>query len=243
VTLASVTGTLDLWKTFEADWRAVLKKHNAEYLHTTDLVAGDKPYSNREGWSDIKRTAFISDCVKLIDECVVIQRPDKKRRGLVPYAVTVYLEDYIRARDDNSELPHDLTEIMSVQVVDRCLDLGRRMGVDFFHLFFDQNEPYMGHVMDRKRSPKARRAFPLLEKIIQLGEIDTKRFPGGQMADVFAWCASHRDVLPHPPWQDVILAHERVFDERYRYAQLVKVNPGVSDRVRGWKLPRRKRTR
>jgi hypothetical protein len=243
VTLASVSGTIDLWKAFERDWRAILTKHGAAWLHTTDLVAGNSPYANRDGWSEPKRTAFISACISVIDKHIVIQKPTMRRRGLVPYAVTIYLKDYLRARADNREVPRTLTELLSTQVVYRCLDLGYRMETDFFHLFFDQGEPYMGHIMDRKRKAAARKQIPMLEKIIQIGEIDMRKTPGLQMADVFAWCASHRDIRPRPRWQNVILNHHKVFDERFRYEQIVTIQPGITDLVNSWGLPRRKPTR
>ena len=240
VTLASVSGTIDLWRAFERDWRATLKKHGADWLHTTDLVAGASPYSNREGWCDASREAFVSDCVKIIDERVVIQRPTMRRRGLVPYAVTIYLKDYLRACADNPEVPRTVSELLSTQVVYRCLDLGYRMKTDFFHLFFDQGEPYMGHILDRKNT---RKRIPMLERITQIGQINMRRTPALQMADVFAWCASHRDIQPHPRWQSVILSHHNVFDERYHYERIMKIQPGIAALVKSWGLPPRKPTK
>jgi hypothetical protein len=38
VSLASVSGTETQWRAFERDWGAVLKKHNAPWLHTTDVL-------------------------------------------------------------------------------------------------------------------------------------------------------------------------------------------------------------
>jgi hypothetical protein len=39
ITLATVCGTADQWKTPELEWREVLTAHKADFLHTTNAVS------------------------------------------------------------------------------------------------------------------------------------------------------------------------------------------------------------
>ena len=58
VTLASFSGTSVKWQHFERKWAAVLVKHNAPWLHTTDAVSLNKPFSKSSGWSKDKVDEF-----------------------------------------------------------------------------------------------------------------------------------------------------------------------------------------
>jgi hypothetical protein len=167
VTLACVSGTPGQWRQLESDWRIVLKRHTADWLHTTDAVSLQGPFSRNNGWDATKRNSLIQDCIKIIEGHIArpIGGNVQPREGLLPFAVTVVLDDFNRARNVNLDVPKDATEILATQALNACLEWGQSRGAHFWDLYFDQGEPFMGHASDRKRSPKARRQLPLLDRI------------------------------------------------------------------------------
>lgn len=108
VTLAAVAGRFQQWKPFENAWRRNLAKHGADYLHTTDAVVGNTPYSRDEGWDRDRIDAFLLDCVKIAGKHIArpITANDPGRIGIYPCVVTVNLKDYIRAEKTCQMYPH-----------------------------------------------------------------------------------------------------------------------------------------
>jgi len=245
VTLAALSGTTDQWRPFEAVWKTTLEKHKADWLHTTDAVTLNGQFRRDRGWDEGKRDAFILDCVKVVERHIARKKTAKSpgRPGLYPFTVTVVLEDFIKAREISSDVPKDATEICATQAVNRCLEWGKDIAhADFYHLFFDQGEPFRGHISDRKRNPKALKQLPLLDRIMHIGESDCRYVPALQLADLFAWCVSHKNRTPRYGWQTKVLSLPRI-DEWLDYKLLVKPLPATANLVKSWNLPRRRPTR
>ncbi len=117
------------------------------------------------------------------------------------------------------------------------------MGANYYHMFFDRSEPYRRYIYDRRYSKKARKHLPLLEKIIEIAEIDDMRCsPALQLADLYAWCVSQQDKTPNYKWQTKLLKQDRVSDLLDYPAMREKLIPGVTELVDGWNLPRKKPT-
>jgi hypothetical protein len=252
VTLASVSGKTDEWKAFERDWKVVLKKHDAPWMHTTDAVSLKRePFTKENGWDKRRRNAFISDCVAVVENHTARPRTkqDKQDRygrfGIVPYTFTIVLKDFLRARDVNPEVPKSATEICATSTVLRCLQWGEHIGADFYHFIFDQGEPFMSHVLDRQNNKKARKHLaPITGRITSIGQSDMRDVPALQMADLFAWCISHKNNTPRHGWNNRLLNHHAKWvDDWFDYDQLIKILPGVSNLVNSWKLPARTPTR
>ena len=251
VALASIYGTLDQWKQPQRDWKTVLKKHGAPWLHTTDAVSlVAEPFTKANGWDVLRRDAFISDCVTVIDNHIARPRTKSEpdgRDGLLPYVLTVVLDDFVRARTSNPEVPRTAEEICATQTLFRCLQWGEYRGAElhhpfFYHLVYDQGEKFMGHVLDRKHNKKAKKHLAMMERVT-VTETDMRHTPALQMADLFAWCISHKKSKHRYAWQNRILAYSKWIDDWLEYNQLVKIIPGVSDLVKSWNLPPRKPTR
>lgn len=205
------------------------------------------PFIGENGWDEDKRDVFISDCVTVIENHLL--RPGTKRYppgkpGLFPHVVTIVLSDFIKARDANSEVPNDATVLCATQSVAQVIARGAVMGVDFYYLTFDQNEPFVGHILDRQNNRKARKHLePITGRISQIAQADMRDVPALQMADLFAWCYSHKKRTSRFRWQNRLLSHRRWIDDWFEYDALVKVIPGVADTVKSWGLPRRRPTR
>ncbi len=252
VTLASISGTLDQWKQSQADWKVVLKKHGAPWLHTTDAVSlMAEPFTKANGWDGPRRDAFISECVTVIENHIARPRTKKDldgRDGLYPYVITIVLDDFVRARKDNPELPRTAEEVSAMQTLYRLLQWGDYRASElnqpmFYHLVYDQGEKFMGHVLDRKHNKRAKKHLVLMDRITSIGEADMRHVPALQMADLFAWCISHKKSTRRFAWQNRILAYSKWIDDWLEYGQLVKIIPGISDLVKSWNLPPRKPTR
>jgi hypothetical protein len=246
VTLASISGTSDQWRLAERDWKAILKKHHAPFLHTTDAVSlTSPPLTKNDGWDKTKRDAFISDCVTVIENhlALPIKGAFQGKLGLYPFTVSVVLDDFKKARQTNSSVPRDANEICAVQTLGGCLSWGmRHQRPHFYHLFFDQGEPFRGHIVDRQTNPKSAKIIPLMDRIIMKGEVDMRHVPALQMADLFAWCVSHRNKGDMHGWQRRLLNFPRG-DEWLDYKELIKPHQSTVGFVKEWKLPRRRATR
>ena len=246
VVLASASGTTEQWDAFQADWRKMLGQHNnAPYLHTTDAISLQDPFSKKNGWDVDCVDALILDCVRVIKRHVAMPSlvPGEFRPGLRVVTLTVYLEDYKKAREKNPKIPNSVNEICTSELLGFVFRWGRKIDADCYHLYFDQGEPFYGHVRNRIDSSRVRRDIQVLEKVAVLAEADMRSVPALQLADLFAWCISHNDNpskrlwhrslndLPiDPSWESVYL------DEGY----LLNPTPGALERTAAWGMPQRR---
>lgn len=246
VTLAAVAGTFKQWKPFKNAWKRNLEKHEADYLHTTDAVVGNTPYSRDEGWDRNRIDAFLLDCVKIAGTYIArpIRKNDPGRIGIYPCIVTVNLKDYIRARKDAPDVPPSVDELLMVQAMSKCVEFARDFaGTKDFSLVFDQNEPFRGHIIDRQRNSKFLQVFPKFKNIVSNIESDMRVSPALQLADLFAYCHSHkRDAGDKFRWEEKMLSHP--VDEGYAdYDKLIKpIVPNI-ELTRMMRFPRRAATK
>jgi hypothetical protein len=246
VTLAAVSGTFQQWKPFKHAWKRNLDKHGAKWLHTTDAAVGNTPFSRDEGWTRQRIDAFVLDCVRIAGKHIArpITSNDPGRIGIYPCAVTVNLKDYIRARKDVPDVPPSVDETLVMQTISKCIEFARDYaGTKYFSLVFDQNEPFRGHIIDRQRNSKFLRLFPKINDIISNTEADMRFFPALQLADLFAYCHSHKRATGEKfRWEEKILSHP--VDEGYAdYDKLIKpIIPNI-EMTRQMRFPRRAATR
>jgi hypothetical protein len=238
--LATVCGASQHWDLFEERWKAVLGRHGAGYLHTTDALALRKSFSREKGWNQNRVDQLIADCVEVISKSLEILDglPSvPPRPGLQAITLSIDLDDFRRARQHNPNMPRSITELFMSESVSFCFRIGTRVGADSYHFHFDQGEPFYGHLVDRINHRAAREAIPLLAKIRHHERINMRVSPAIQMADLFAWCISHNDAatrgwhetLHRLPWSSLSL----------NYELLMNPTAGVLELVRSWKLPPR----
>ncbi len=240
ITLATACGTSEQWSALELSWNEVLRKHNAAFLHTTDAVSLQREFSRENGWSKESVDFFILDCVSVIAEH--LSTPGAfghlAKPGLHIVTLTIPLDDYRRAKESNSKLPNSVTEICASESLGFCFRWGRRIGAQWHHLYFDQGEPFYGHVYDRKHNRKSKKAITLMEKVVDLEESDMRVVPALQIADLFAWCINHNDVVSRE-WHRRL--HGLPRDSLYLdYDLLLKPTPGALERTADWNLPKRR---
>jgi len=244
VVLASVSGNSEQWEAFIADWKEVLDRYDAPYLHVTDAATLNKPYSVDRGWSENLVDDLISDCVRAAKRHAAAPSliDGELRPGLRAVTMTIFLEDYKKARAQNPLLPNSVYELCTSEVLGFVFRWGRRVSAEWHHLYFDQGESYRGHALDRVRADRVKETSSVFNYVVVNDEANMRHTPALQLADLFAWCISHNDDpnkriwhralndLPvDPSWESVYM------DEKY----LASPTPGALERTASWRLPRR----
>ena len=72
ISIATVCGTGKQWKRFDAEWKKVLYRHRADYLHTTDAVSLQNDFTTEKGWNKTRVDSFIGACVGVIEKQITI---------------------------------------------------------------------------------------------------------------------------------------------------------------------------
>lgn len=237
LTLSALTGTKIQTDHLEKQWRKNLIKHGADFLHTTDLFTFNRPFN--VGWDLNKACAFCMDCVSIIERCRA--RPELDYHGVLPISVTIPLHDFKRALAVNPDI--GTPEFICVN---QCLSLCVRWAEEFvgahkFQLYFDQGEPFYGHVYDRKHNKRSRAYENLWARVIHLGQSNMRHTPCLQAADLVAWAIGikhERGILYD--WQGRLLDLHRE-SHVLEYAVLIKPDTDALRAIGSFKLPRRKR--
>jgi hypothetical protein len=236
VSVATVSGTISQWDSFDDSWHAVIVKHGADFLHTTDAVSLKEDFE--KGWTDDSIDAFIWDCVTVIDDCILKPSPIpgiSLRDGLMVVTLTINLEEYRRARSENKTLPSNVYDVLATETASFAFKWGKFVGTNWYHLYYDQGEALFGYIRTRMRNSRVVRDVPILGKIAHIGEANMRVTPAWQMADLFAWCISHNDRVLRP-W------HRRLHGLQWisldlPYDLLLQPMKGVFERTAKWKLP------
>lgn len=241
ISIATVCGTGRQWKRFDTDWRKVLYKHGADYLHTTDAVSLKNNFSIERGWNKTLVDAFIGDCVSVVKAHMAI--PPKttgggERPGLFPVTLTIPFDDWLRAKRDVPKIPETIEDICARESVAYALNWGRLIGSKKYELYFDRGEPFYGYISNTWRHPKAQRDIELMKDIISISESISHEIPALQMADLFAWGVNHANQetrkwhirLHNLPWESRLLEYEH----------LINPDPTALNRIASWGLPPRR---
>jgi hypothetical protein len=179
VTLAGVYGSADEMDEFEKIWTSVLAKHEAGHLHTTDALALRGVHGRDKGWTPEKVTALIVECVGVIGKSV--------ERGLGLVSCTLNLNAYKSAKRQMPDLASPehicVTYCLGVSLVRHQAKFPEDTTTA---LFFDRGEPFYGHIRNLWNR-KALRSNSTWASIVQIGEVDTRRSPALQAADLIAW--------------------------------------------------------
>jgi len=245
VTLAALYGTTAAWKPFDHAWPEMLKRNRADYLHTTDLMTFNGPYS--KGWDDRRRNLFLNECADVITR--LAQNPHTKKTALsvlVPYSVTIDLKDFKRIQAEFTDGPQDATDGLATQALSEIVQFCQSINGDFIHMVFDRNEPYIGHVRNRINNPKYVKGtrdggFDFARRIPSVTEADSRSIAGLQAADFLAWCVTRKGEI-RDDWHDKIVKMDRR-QEWLDYDQLRKFRRESLEAVARAKLPRRRPTR
>lgn len=241
ISVGTVCGSAKQWKRFDTAWRKVLYEHHADYLHTTDAVSLRNDFAKEKGWNKARVDSFIEDCVGVITRQIAIPgnvQGRLRRAGLCPVTLTIPFDDWVRAKKIKPELPDTIEEICATESLGFALKWGKFTGAKKYQLYFDQGEPFYGHIRNRWCHPKARRDIELMKDIINVDEAISRYVPALQMADLFAWSINRAN-------QEVRQWHRKLHSLTYwsallDYEHLIKPSPKALERAASWELPRRR---
>ena len=214
-------------------------------MHTTDAVSLNNEFSKGNGWDKGSVDEFILDCVDAVSKHIIIPQglPGvAPRNGLFANTLSIRLGDFLRARQTNPQLvPNTVTEILAAESLGFCFKWGRTIGANWYHLYFDQGEPFFGHIYDRRHNKKSKKAITLMDRVTHLGESDMRMVPALQVADLLAWCINHNDNVRRE-W------HGRLHGLTWRSLYLdeaMLLNPinEIPQIIRSWNLPKRRPTK
>ncbi len=242
LSLAVMSGAQDLWIPFENDWNKVLLNHHAAYLHTTDAVARVGIY---EGWTEPQRDRFLADCVRIAARHSA--RPNianiRGKYGLFYAVVSFVLIDFVEFAKQHPEAPNNVNESCLRQALAEVLPWSfEQAACDQCHFFFDQGEPFYGHLKQLLESKKALKDATALRRISHYSESNMRCVPALQLADLYAWGQSHRHSKWKPDWLQSLLK------TWFLWQWIDKTNLQQSDHKdqaiwSTWNLPKRARTR
>ena len=241
IVLASVSGDSEQWDAFGSDWNEVLDRYGVPYLHVTDAVTLNEPYSVDKGWSNHRVDDLILDCVRVLRRHAA--RPSlidgEFRPGLRAVTMTMFVEDYKNARQANNLLPNSIYELCTSELLGFVFRWGRRVSAENHHLCFDRGEPYRGHALDRVKVERVKTTCPIFNHVVVDAEADMRLTPALQLADLFAWCVSHNDMADKRLWHralDYLESWESVYMNEKYFANPI---PGALKKTADWRLPKR----
>ena len=242
VSLAVVSGTVEEWQPFERDWKKVLEHHHVDYLHTTYAISRHDIY---EGWGEDKVNDLLSDCSQVAcNYCVrATVGTSLGKFGLMPFIVTINLKDFVNYARENPECLQNADEGCLRQAVEEVLLWAREKAFcEFCHFFFDQGEPYYGHLVQWLQNKRARKYAPFLDMIVHRSESDMRHVPALQLADLYAWTQNNRNSKWSPEWKQKLIA------SHFQWQWIDKTNIGNvrKDHEAAWKslkLPARSKTK
>lgn len=242
LSLAVASGTSAEWLPFERDWRAMLLRHHAEYLHTTDAVARVNHY---EGWTEKQVDSFLRDCARVIDIHFIRLTTEyvPGQFGLYCFVVSINLKDFVSHAQNDPTLT-DANEGCFRQAISDVLEWSRDQAAacEEIHCFFDQGEPFYGYLVNLLESKQARKDSWLLDKITSRTEANSRVTPALQFADMFAWVQSHRNDAWNPKWKTTLLR----LPYRWQWVDannLHSVIPTHQEMWKTWRIPKRAPTK
>ncbi len=174
VSLAVVSGTKEEWLPFERDWRVVLRQHRVDYLHTTDAVSRKGLY---EGWNIVQVDRFLRDCARIACRHCARARIGEipGKFGLFPFVVSIVLKDFAERAKQEPNASKNANEACLRQALGEVLLWSENQAAcKECHLFFDQGEPFYGHLCQLLQNKVATRTAYLLNKITHHSESDMR---------------------------------------------------------------------
>lgn len=242
LSLAVVSATADEWGPFERDWYEMLRRHHADYLHTTDAVARVNHY---EGWSEKEADSFLRDGVRIAIKHFIrlATEYDPGQFGIYCFIVSIVLRDFVELAHRNPEQPKDANEGCFRQAIGDTLKWSAdKAACNEVHCVFDQGEPFYGYLVNLLESKRAKNDALLLNMITKSTRADSRREPALQLADLFAWVQSHKHGDWSPKWKKALLRLP-IWWEHYDRSNLHDINRAHQAAWETWKIPKRAATK
>ena len=132
VTLACYSSTDDHWPAIESKWSQAVERAWSDcvvpdgvtpHLHTQALIAGTKPFTKENGWTQERAFSFLEDCSSII-------RGNCELGTLKGISASAILEDFHKVYLAFPDTPH-FQDICAFFCVSRGLAWSHEIAVDF----------------------------------------------------------------------------------------------------------------
>jgi hypothetical protein len=193
--LACFSGSAKTWRSFEKEWKDVLKRHNAPesnnnvpYFHAKEAYHNQGGYN---GWNAGKVSMLADDLIGVIGNHIYSEKHPKN--DLIAYSQTIKRSDYNIIKG-NKPLLRDINLIC----LDHCFgciichpllqtenDRKRNKVV----LKFDQNEVFFS-IVTRLHQLKGEKRPYWSDMINNIQQVNMKENYGIQAADILAWASN-----------------------------------------------------
>jgi hypothetical protein len=212
MTLAAIAADEAAWSSFEPQWKYVLgDRGGASYSHMKEAMPLEGTF---KGWTPENRDWLIHGLRDLISEFNHMPR-------FRVFTCTIDLDAHARwKRQKQHPSPERLcARILFPRILDWYVEFSDPI-LDTLEIFFDQGEPYMGHIQNDWNNKKLRQKLPVLELIRTIAPADMRLTPPIQAADMVAW-ARNRLAVP----SDLLspLAIKPTFSVRDKFSLMAKL--------------------
>jgi hypothetical protein len=203
LTLAACAAPDSFWGPFNRKWEQMLRERYPipPFIHMWQIASGEDPFCRRGGeWTDERIDQLVMDAVK------VLQEQDKSRFRSFVCSIDVTARDRLIAEG----LPvYDAVSLCTEMCFGQAYNWhisSHHPRLELSYLFFDRGEDYIKELKARwlaERTPPGKISTGgtrlAWDMISDIQELDMKRHPPIQAADMFAWSRS-RSLLSDKKW-------------------------------------------
>jgi hypothetical protein len=194
MTLTCIAATEAVWPEIEMKWLQAKKQYgDPDYIHFTDLMALEGIY---KGWSVDQRNDLVRGLIEALSS--FMDHPQ-----FHSFTCRVNLAAYDRWKVVR-KLPNPArfcARIAFAPMVDWFYLPEQGAFVDVIDMFFDRNEPFMRHIRADWQSTAIRKKYPLWNLVRVIEDVEMKKTPPLQIADMVCWGFHRQGTYTHPqPW-------------------------------------------
>ena len=204
LTLAGLMAPEHVWKEFRREWNHMLVNRDpaAPYIHMRDLHTGNGPFKRADGWGTPEATALTNDAIQVIQG---IKFRYKACIFAVGIRVNLDAHESIVSKGMAIYSPHEICVRASVaSMLKRFCDTLREESIETWNIAFDQGERFLHPFKkewDRNRTKGLIKKHLFWDLILDVQPLDSKKEPGLQAADMFAWSFTRSLVSKERPWR------------------------------------------
>lgn len=200
LTLAAITATEDTWVDIQVKWEEMLRSRYpvAPYLHMSQMLAAGDPFERVNGWTAERQDDLVWDALKLLNAA--------DKQAMRVFRCSIDLDAHARVLECGIAIPEPACFCVMVCVLSLMRYASSSQGnLPQVELFFDRGEGFIDIIKslwidnrtDPGRPPNPENEWDCILNII---EVDMKRTPQIQMADLAAWAATRQFQHPVKRW-------------------------------------------
>jgi hypothetical protein len=194
MSLAGFSASDDFWVDLEQGWKVLLADRTppAPYIHMTDIVAAQKPFTEENGWTEDKRLALVNQAASYLSH------RDKSAFCGFSCVVDCAARDRLIKQGASIAEPHKICSEVCLGAMMKwiahkyvAISESEPIAVETMDFFFDQGEPFRGYFEKYARIGKKKKQL-IWSLVNTIAPADMKLTPGLQVADMLAWSGTRK---------------------------------------------------